>query len=193
MRTFGSKAARTPASARASLSAPGVNIDAGFGTVYAGVNSVTTTGPFRAVSAPTARDGTIVLANDIVTFGKYSPGIVATVTGPAFASEAQPAVEVHSGTISTTGKYSRGIVATNPIGSVAITSGSIETAEEDSDGIFGRANGQLSIQSGSITTSGADATGIRARGGDRSRLNESSFARPKIPSESSSAVSIQRW
>src|SRR5204863_6903239 len=135
--------------------APGVSMDAGFGTAYVGVDSVSTNQSHSRGITADSSDGTTIFVNDIVTSGKYSGGIVATVSGPSAVAEAQPLVDVHSGTISTSGKYSDGITATNPIGSVSIASDSITTTGSDSRGITAGASGLLSITSESISTSNA--------------------------------------
>ena len=103
---------RTDTSVSTTISgSPGMSIDAGAGTVYAGADSVSTTASFSRGITADSSDGTIVFVNDVSTAGKYSPGVVATVTGPTFLVEAEPLVQVDAGTISTDQKYSDGIVA----------------------------------------------------------------------------------
>ena len=152
MPTCASKAPPTPASAPPSAAPAGVSIDAGHGTVYVAADSVSTTQSFSRGITADSSDGTTVFVNDVTTLGKYSPGIVATVTGPTFA-RGPAGSDVDSGTISTAGKYSDGIVATNPLGTVDDQPAtSIHTTGSDSDGITATAQNDVTITSGSVVT-----------------------------------------
>jgi hypothetical protein len=133
--------------------APGVDISSSAGTVYASLDVVSTTGSSAVGVSANSSDNTTVLVHNVTTTGKYSDGIHATVTGPT-GGESQPGIFITSGSISTSGKYSDGIDARNPLGTVSVTSTSIQTTGAGSRGINIDSDGYATVISGTVSTTG---------------------------------------